>query len=60
MDQKTGGEILGLFEQLNREGHSIIMVTHDREIARRAKEILVLQDGQIVGRINSEGGGDKC
>jgi len=60
MDQKTGGEILGLFEQLNREGHGIIMVTHDHEIAKRAKEIIILQDGQIVGRINSEGGGDKC
>ena len=60
MDQKTGGEILGLFEQLNREGHSIIMVTHDREIARHAKEIVILQDGQIVGKINSDGGGDQC
>ena len=60
MDQKTGGEILGLFEQLNREGHSIIMVTHDREIARRAKEIVVLQDGQIVGKISSGGGEGKC
>jgi putative ABC transport system ATP-binding protein len=60
MDRKTGGEILGLFDQLNKEGHSIIMVTHDREIARHAKEIIVLQDGQIVGKINSEGGGDKC
>jgi putative ABC transport system ATP-binding protein len=60
MDQKTGGEILGLFEQLNKEGHSIIMVTHDREIARHAKEIVILQDGQIVGRINSEEGEGKC
>ncbi len=60
MDRKTGGEILGLFEQLNREGHSIIMVTHDREIAKHAKEIVILQDGQIVGKINSEGGGDQC
>jgi putative ABC transport system ATP-binding protein len=53
MDRKTGGEILSLFDQLNKEGHSIIMVTHDREIARHAEEIVVLQDGQIVGRINS-------
>ena len=60
MDQKKGGEILGLFEQLNKEGHSIIVVTHDREIARRAKEIVVLQDGQIVGRINSGEGEGKC
>ena len=57
MDRKTGGEILSLFEQLNKEGHGIIMVTHDREIAKRAKEIIVLQDGQIVGKINSEEGG---
>ena len=60
MDRKTGGEILGLFDQLNKEGHSIIMVTHDREIARHAKEIVVLQDGQIVGRINPEEGSNKC
>ena len=60
MDRKTGGEILSLFEQLNREGHSIIMVTHDREIAGRAKEIIVLQDGQIVGRIDAGEGEGKC
>jgi len=57
MDRKTGGEILSLFDQLNREGHGIIMITHDREIARQAKEIIVLQDGQIAGKINSEEGG---
>ncbi len=60
MDRKTGGEILSLFEQLNKEGHSIIMVTHDREIARRAREIIVLQDGHIVGRIGSGEGEGKC
>lgn len=51
MDQKTGREILDLFEQLNREGRSIIMVTHNREAAERAKEIILLRDGQIVDRI---------
>jgi len=61
MDWKTGAEILLLFKQLNKEGHGIIMITHDREIAKQAKEIIVLQDGQIVGKINSEEGGDnKC
>jgi putative ABC transport system ATP-binding protein len=52
MDQKTGGEILGLFEQLNREGPSIVMVTHDLDIAKHAKEIIVLQDGHIVSKTN--------
>jgi putative ABC transport system ATP-binding protein len=60
MDRKTGKEILALFNQLNREGRSIIMVTHDPEIAEYAKEIVVLQDGQIVDKISQEEGGNKC
>ena len=59
MDRKMGKEILALFEQLNKEGRSIVMVTHDPEIAGHAKEIVVLQDGQIVDKINQEGG-NKC
>ncbi len=54
MDQKTGGEILDLFRQLNRDGRSIIMVTHDPVIAQYAKEIIVLQDGQIIDRITQK------
>lgn len=50
MDRKTGKEILDLFEQLNKEGHGIIMVTHDPEVAQRAREIIVLQDGRVVNR----------
>jgi putative ABC transport system ATP-binding protein len=56
MDRKTGKEILALFGQLNGEGRSIIMVTHDPEIAGHAGEIVVLQDGQIVDKINQKGG----
>ena len=55
MDRKTGKEILDLFEQLNKEGHTIIMVTHNPKAAERAKEIIVLQDGQIADRINQKG-----
>ena len=51
MDQKNGKAILDLFDQLNREGQSIIMVTHNREAANRAKKIVILQDGQIVDQI---------
>jgi len=54
MDQKTGREILALFHQLNKDGRSIIMVTHDPEIAEHAKEIIVLQDGRIVDRIDQK------
>jgi len=59
MDRKTGKEILALFGQLNGEGRSIVMVTHDPEIAGHAKEVVVLQDGQIVDKI-SQRGGNKC
>ncbi len=50
MDRKTGEEILALFDQLHREGNTIIMVTHNPEIAAHADEIIVLGDGQIVER----------
>ena len=56
MDQETGQKILHLFDQLNREGHSIIMVTHNPEIAKYAGEIIVLRDGQVIDRINQRGG----
>jgi putative ABC transport system ATP-binding protein len=50
LDQKTGREILDLLKQMNDEGCTIIMVTHNNEAAERAKEILLLQDGKIVDR----------
>jgi putative ABC transport system ATP-binding protein len=53
MDHKTGNEILDLFCQLNKEGRSIIMVTHNREAAARAQKIIILQDGQIVDQIKN-------
>ena len=53
MDQKNGKELLDIFEQFNKEGRSIVMVTHNREAAARAKEIITLRDGQIAERINN-------
>jgi putative ABC transport system ATP-binding protein len=47
LDSRSGTEILSLFEQLNREGVTIIMVTHDKAIADRAKRRLVLVDGAL-------------
>jgi len=50
MDQKTGRQILSLFDELNTDGHTVIMVTHNPETARHAREIIVLQDGQILDK----------
>jgi putative ABC transport system ATP-binding protein len=54
MDRRTGKEILNLFNQLHKEGHGIIMVTHDPEIANLAQEVILLQDGRIVNKTNKK------
>jgi putative ABC transport system ATP-binding protein len=48
LDSKTGEEIMGLFDELYRRGHTIIVVTHEEDIARHARRILRLRDGQIA------------
>jgi putative ABC transport system ATP-binding protein len=48
LDSKVGGEIVALFERLNSEGVTIVMVTHDPAIAKRAKRRLVLGDGRLI------------
>ena len=48
VDQKTGMEILNLFQQVNKDGHTIIMVTHSPDIVSHAKRIIALRDGEIT------------
>jgi putative ABC transport system ATP-binding protein len=47
LDSKTGDEILRVIDELNTEGKTIVMVTHDDEIARRAHRVVFLRDGAI-------------
>jgi putative ABC transport system ATP-binding protein len=47
LDSKTGVEIMALFEQLYEQGNTIIVVTHEEEIARHARRIVRLRDGLI-------------
>ena len=47
LDSATTEEILGLFEQLHRSGQTIIMVTHEADVARHAKRIVRMKDGRV-------------
>ena len=48
LDSRTGEEILSLFAELHRQGHTIVLVTHEEHLARRAGRIVRLRDGRIV------------
>jgi putative ABC transport system ATP-binding protein len=48
LDSKTGAQILEIFHKLNKEGNTIVLITHDLEIAKTAKRIVKIYDGQIV------------
>ncbi|MEN7972812.1 MAG: ABC transporter ATP-binding protein [Verrucomicrobiota bacterium] len=48
LDTKTGAEILELINELHQEGKTIVMVTHDDDIAHRAQRVVCFRDGQII------------
>ncbi len=48
LDSKTGEEVLGLFQQLNRAGNTVVLVTHDPHIASLAQRRVELRDGLVV------------
>jgi ABC-type lipoprotein export system ATPase subunit len=48
IDSRTGGVILALLESLNRDGATLLIVTHDASIARRAARVIRLRDGEVV------------
>ena len=48
LDSRTGREVLSFLKQLNREGDTVVLITHDNSIAVRADRIIRLQDGRII------------
>ncbi|WP_374010248.1 ABC transporter ATP-binding protein [Leifsonia sp. LS-T14] len=52
LDQRTSGQVMELFEDLNRDGMAIVVITHDAAVAERAPRMVRIVDGRIVdGRI---------
>jgi putative ABC transport system ATP-binding protein len=48
LDSQSGNEIMGIFKRLNNEGATVILVTHDAEVAGYTRRIIRLKDGKIV------------
>jgi len=48
LDTKSGTEIMKIFQKLNREGHTVVVVTHEFHIAKFAKRIVKIKDGEII------------
>lgn len=48
LDSKSGKEILEILKKLNKQGNTIVLVTHNKEIAKMAKRIIRMRDGRIV------------
>ena len=48
LDSKTGEVVMKTFDDLNRQGHTIVLITHEREVAEHARRIIHLRDGAIT------------
>ena len=48
LDSRTGAEIMGVFQELNRMGKTIVIITHDRQVASCANRLIEVQDGRII------------
>ena len=48
LDSRTGHEVLGFLQQLNKEGSTVILITHDNGIAATARRVVRIADGKII------------
>jgi putative ABC transport system ATP-binding protein len=52
LDHRSAMEIISIFQSLNRDGRTLVLVTHDQEIARHASRVVTLERGRIVADEN--------
>jgi macrolide transport system ATP-binding/permease protein len=59
LDTKSGAEVMKILQELHAEGHTIILVTHEREIANSAERIIEIKDGEILSDTKNHNAGAK-
>ena len=59
LDSKSGKQVMELFQKLNEEGVSVLMITHDPEIAAHARRVVMIRDGELQEKRCSHGKSDK-
>lgn len=57
LDSHSGAEVMVLLRELAAAGHTIILITHDRDVAAQAERVIEISDGRIVGDSARDGGG---
>jgi macrolide transport system ATP-binding/permease protein len=60
LDSTSGEEVMALLQELCELGHTIVLITHDREIAARANRIIEVKDGQILSDVSAPHAERKC
>ncbi len=48
LDPRASAEVMGLFDELHAAGHTIILITHDGAVARRAERTAAIEDGRLI------------
>ncbi len=48
LDSESTSEVLGIFSHMNRQGRTIVLITHEEEVAAHAQRVIRLRDGQVV------------
>jgi putative ABC transport system ATP-binding protein len=54
LDSKTGTEVLELMLELNRKGNTIVLITHDQEIAAHASRVVAIRDGELISDVRNK------
>ena len=54
LDSKSGIEIMQMLHDLHEEGNTIVLITHDLNIAKQAERIITIKDGKIVGDMDNK------